>query len=59
MHDFWTISTATMMYTRSQNYTNMVVGEHGIQTFEVVVVMLLSIDVFVPTSAHPLLILDK
>ena len=45
MHDFWTISTATMMYTRSQNYTNMVVGEHGIQTFEVVIVMLLSIDV--------------
>ena len=34
------------------------VGEHGIQTFEVVVVVLL-FDVFVPTSAHPLLFLDK
>ena len=29
MHDFWTIPTADMMYTNSQNYTNMVVGEHG------------------------------
>jgi hypothetical protein len=29
------------MYTRSQNYTNMMVGENGIQTFEVVVVVLL------------------
>ena len=28
-----------MMYTRSQNYTNLVVGKHGLQTFEVVVVM--------------------
>ena len=42
----------------------MVVGEHGIQTFEVVVVvlsllLLLSFDVFVPTSAHPLLFVDK
>jgi hypothetical protein len=25
------------MYTRSQNYTNLVIDEHGIQTFEVVV----------------------
>ena len=41
----------------------MVVGEHGIQTFRIVVVMLLllllSFDVFVPTSAHSLLFLDK
>ena len=59
MHEFWTISTANMAYTRSQTYTNMLVGEHGIQAFEDEVVMLLSIDVFVPTSAHPLLILDK
>ena len=48
-----------MMYTRLQNYTNMMVGEHGIQTFEVVIVvlllLLLSYDVFVPISALPLL----
>jgi hypothetical protein len=41
----------------------MVVGKHRIQTFEVVVgvllLFLLSLDVFVPTSAHPLLFLDK
>ena len=55
MHEFWTIPTANMTYTRSQNYTNMVVDKHGIQTFEVVVVVLLSFYVFVPTSAHPLL----
>ena len=36
-----------MTYTSLQNYTNLVVGEHGIQTFEVEVVVLLSIDVFV------------
>ena len=63
MLEFGTIPTANVMYTRSQNYTNMVVGELGIQTFEVVVVMLmfllLSFDVFVPTSEHPLLFLDK
>ena len=45
-----------MMYTRSQNYTNMVVGKHGIQTFVVVVVVLLLLllpfDIFVPTSAQ-------
>ena len=50
---------------RSQNYANMVVGEHGIQrTFKVVVVvlsflLLLLFDIFVLTSAHPQLILDK
>ena len=44
-----------MTYIRSQNYTNMVGGAHGIQTFEVVVVvLLLSFDVLVPISAHPL-----
>ena len=51
------VSTANLMYTRLQNYTNMVVGEHGIQTFKVLVVvlllLLLSFDVFVPTSAYP------
>ena len=30
-----------MIYTTSENYTNMMVGEHGIQTFKVVVVVLL------------------
>jgi hypothetical protein len=53
-----------MTYTRSQNYTNMVGGEHGIQIYQSVVVVvlllsLLSFDVFVPTNAHPLLFLDK
>ena len=37
----------------------MVVGEHGIQTFKVVVVVLVSFDVYIPTRAHPLLYLDK
>ena len=32
MHEFWTIPTAMMMYTRLQNYTTMVVDEHRIQT---------------------------
>jgi len=48
-------SNANMMYTRLQNYIDMVVGEHGIQTFKVVVVVLLLLQllfgVFVPTSA--------
>ena len=53
-----------MMYTRLQNYTNTVVGKHGIQTFKVVIVVLLlllfsPLDVFVPTSADSLLFLDK
>ena len=43
-----------MTPTRSQNHTNMVVVEHGTQTFKVVVVV-----VVVPTSAHLLVILDK
>jgi hypothetical protein len=51
------------MYTRSQNWTNLVVGKHEIQTFEVVVVvllfLLLSFGVFVPTNAHPLVFIDK
>ena len=51
------------MTNTTQNYTIMMVGEHGIQTFEVVVVVLLFLmllfGVFVPTSAHPLLSLDN
>ena len=58
MHEFGSIPTANMMYTRSQYYQNLVVGRHGIHTFEIVVVVLL-FDVFVPTSGHPLLFLDK
>jgi hypothetical protein len=55
MPGFWKISTPNMTYPRSHNYTNMKVGDHGIQTLEVVVVVLL-FDVFVPGSAHPFLL---
>jgi hypothetical protein len=52
MHAFGTIATANMMYTKSQNHTNMVVGKHGIQILKVVVVvmllLMLSIDGFCP-----------
>jgi hypothetical protein len=52
MHECWIIPTVNMTYIRSQNYTNMVVGEHGIQTLKVMVVVLLFLlslfDVFVP-----------
>ena len=42
----------------------MMVGKNVIKTFEVMVVvvlllLMLSFDVLVPTSAHPLLFLDK
>ena len=41
-----------MVCCRSQNYTNMMIGKHGIQAFEVAVVMslllLLSLDVLIP-----------
>ena len=51
-----------MLYNTSQNYTNMKGGKHGTQTLENLVVVLLlllmSIEVFVPTSAHLLLFLD-
>lgn len=39
MDDFWTIPIASMVYTRWQNYTNMVAGGHGIQTLNLVVVV--------------------
>jgi hypothetical protein len=51
-----------MTYTRSQNHTNMVADENGIQTFEVVVVVLLFLllfDVLVPTTTHLFIFLDK
>ena len=38
MHEFWKIPIVNIMSTRLQVYTNLVVGEHEIQTFEVVVV---------------------
>ena len=41
MYKIWTIPIINMMHSTSQNYTNMVVGEHGIRTFKVAVVMLL------------------
>ena len=61
MHEFWTILATNVTYTRSQNYTNMMVGKHGIQTFKVMVVvllffLLLFIYLLVPTSVQPLLI---
>ena len=63
MYDFWTFQTTNMTYTRLQNYTNMIVDKHKIQTLKVVVVVLLllvlSVDVFDPTSAHLLLFLDR
>ena len=56
MYEFWTRPAANITCTRSQNYKNMVVGEHGIQTFNIVVVLLLllllSFDIFGPTSAN-------
>ena len=56
MHQFWTVPTVNMTYTRSQDYTNMVVDKHGIQTFKIVVVVLLFLlllfDVFILTSAY-------
>ena len=45
MYEFWTISTVNMTYNVSQNYTNTVVSEHGIQTFEVVIVVFLFVVV--------------
>ena len=67
MHDFWTITTSNMMYGTLyilQNSINiMAVNKHGIQTFEVVIDVflpsLLCFHVFVLTSTHTLLILDK
>ena len=63
MHKFWIISIVNMAYTRLQNYTNMMVGEHGIQAFKVVAIvllfLLLPIDNFVLISAHSLLFIGK
>lgn len=54
-----------LLISHAKDYktTLMVVGEHGIQKFEIAVVMMLflmmSYDVIVLTSAHPLLFLDE
>ena len=59
MYEFWTTPAANMMYTRLQKLQNMMVDEYGIQTIAVVVVallfLLLSFDIFIFTSTHPLL----
>ena len=61
MHEFWTIQCQYDVYMIN-NYTNMVVGKHGIQTFKVVVVtlllLLLSFDIFILTNVHPLIFLN-
>lgn len=60
MHEFWTIATINMTYTRSPNYT-IVVGTYGLLIFKVVIVVLLLMllfDVFIPTSAHPFIFLN-
>jgi hypothetical protein len=51
MHEFWRILTIDMTCTLDRKTIR----------FEVVLLLLLlsSFDVFVPTSAHPLLFLDK
>jgi hypothetical protein len=58
IYEFWRILTSNMTYTRLQKYTNLVVGEHEIQTFKVVtsvlLLLLLLFDTFVPNNAHPL-----
>jgi hypothetical protein len=63
MHAFGTIATANMMYIKSQNHTNMVVGKHGIQILKVVVVvmllLMLSIDGFCPYKCTSRINLDK
>ena len=52
--------TVDKMYTTLQNYTNMLVGKHGIQTFKVVLLLLLLLfDVFDPTSAYLLLFIKQ
>jgi len=40
MHEFWTILTASMTYTRSKNHTNIMVDELGVYTFRDVVVFI-------------------
>ena len=46
MHEFWEIPTANMTYSKSEKNSNMVVDEHGIQAFTVVVAVLLLLLLF-------------
>ena len=63
MHEFWTLPTANMTYIKSQNCTNMVIGEHEIQTIEVVLnvllFLLLTFDVFSPHKCTSLIIFEQ
>ena len=63
MHGCCTISTVNITYTRLQNDTYFGGWQTRNTNIEVVVVvllfLLLSFDVFAPTSALPLLFLDK
>ena len=45
--------TANLTYNKSQNYTNIMIGKHELQTFKVVVVVLLAFDVFSPQMHIP------
>ena len=63
MHKFWTIPTVNITYISFWTYTSMVVGEHGIQTFKVVVVVLFAFGIviwcFCPHKCTSLSFLDK
>ena len=63
MHEFRTIPTVNVTYIRSQNYTSMVVGEHGIRTFEVcgccVVAFVITVWCFRPHKCASLIILGQ
>lgn len=39
--NFRQLQLANITNTRSQNHMNLVVGEHGVQTFEVLTIVLL------------------
>ena len=55
MYELFIITTANETYTKSQNYTNMVIGKHGIQPFKnVIVVLLFVVCCFCPHKyTHP------
>ena len=63
MHRSWALPTINTTYIRLQNHTNLIVGEHGIQTFKTVVVvvllLLLSFDVFSPHMGTSLIIFEQ
>ena len=73
MHECWTILAANMMYTRSQNYTNMVVDKKwntniqscgycivtNVNVFVLIQTHILLFNVFVLIQTHILLLLDK